>query len=237
MFKKIFLSLLMLPSICLSEVIADKCIQKSEHKSMSLFLVDLSDKITEPDNFNKSASVFSEMIQPGERVIVAISTDKVGDVKLLMDLVLPEDTIWESKLKTRALQKKFHDCLNQNLTTILAFDKKYDKSAILETVYFTSKIFSSDVSPIKKLFLYSDMMQNSPSLSLYSQKDLDTKALLAQTQKENLIPTLDNIDIYVAGIGAHESDKKTRQLEIFWGAFFEKAHAKLKYFGPILVGP
>lgn len=237
MVKRLFFFLLLLPLTCFSEIKGEKCVQKTEHKALSILLIDLSDKINDLDNFHKSISVFSEMIQPSERVIVAISTDKVGDVKLLMDLVMPEDTIWESKLKIRALQKKFNDCLSENIATILAFNQKFDKSAILETIYFTSKIFASDTSLTKKLFIYSDMMQNSPSVSLYTQKDLDSKALLAQTQKESLIPTLDHIDVYVAGIGAHESDKKTRQLEVFWGAFFEKAQAKLKYFGPILVGP
>jgi hypothetical protein len=234
--RNILFILIFLPLIALAEATGEKCIQRADHKATSILLVDLSDKITDLDNFKKSISVLSEMIHPGERLIIGISTDKVGDVKLLMDFVNPEDSLWVSKLKIRALQKTFKDCLAEGITKIAAFDQKFDKSAILETINFAAKIFSADASSEKRLFIYSDMMQNSPSLSFYNQKSFEVKSLIEATKKEELIPKLEKIAVYIAGVGAHESDKKVRELEKYWQTLFTEAGAILKYFGPVLIG-
>lgn len=234
--KRLLVALMLIvPGLCNADAGADRCVQKADHKSMSVLLVDLSDKIADIENFKKSMTVFQGLVQPGERLLVGISADKVGDVRMLMDFVNPEQTVWVSKLKIQALQKTFKECFNENLARIEAFDQKFSHSAILETIGFSARIFAADHSEKKRLFVYSDMMQNSPSLSFYAQKSFEPAALMATTRKEELVPVLENVEVLVAGIGSHESDKKVRELEKYWKAFFEAAKARISYFGPVLI--
>ena len=233
--KLLLVLMLTLPGLCRAELGPDRCVQKADHKSMSVLLVDLSDQISDIENFKKSMTVFQGLVRPGERLVVGISADKVGDVRMLMDFVNPEQTVWVSKLKIQASQKTFKECFNQSLARIEAFDQKFSHSAILETIGFSAKIFAADHSEKKRLVMYSDMMQNSPSLSFYAQKSLETAALMSTTRKEELVPVLENVEVLVAGIGSHESDKKVRELEKYWKAFFEAAKARISYFGPVLI--
>jgi hypothetical protein len=234
--KRLLVALMLaIPGLSLADAGTDRCVQKADHKSMSMLLVDLSDKISDIENFKKSMTVFQGFVRPSERLLVGISTDKVGDARILMDLVNPEQTVWVSKLKIQAQQRTFKECFNESLGRIEAFDQKFAHSAILETIGFSAKIFAADHSEKKRLFLYSDIMQNSPALSFYAQKSLETSALMSTTRKEQLVSVLENVEVLVAGIGSPESDKKVRELEKYWKAFFEAAKARISYFGPVFI--
>ena len=169
MLKFLGLILFLLPVSLRAQESAEKCISRSDHTALSILMIDLSDPISDIDSFKSSISVFQGQIRPGERVIVGISTDKVGDVKLVMDYVNPEPSVWVSKLKTQALQKTFKECLRSSIEGVTKYNQKYANSAILETLSFVSRIIKADSSSSQRLYIYSDMMQNSPSVSFYKQ--------------------------------------------------------------------
>ncbi|MCO6432546.1 MAG: hypothetical protein J5J00_16960 [Deltaproteobacteria bacterium] len=227
--------ILLMPLSAFAQGGADKCVEKSEHEKITYFLVDRSDSFANKDNFNKTVTALKEMIESGERLVVGVSTAKAGDTRVLMDFAKPVESVWTSALKIRAQQKKFSECLDSVAAELLNTEESYDHSALLETIGFVSKILSADPSAKKRMIIYSDMMQNSSSISFYSAKELNTAALIKLAEKESLLAKLPQVEIYAAGTGANVSDKKSRDLEQFWQSYFEKAGASLKFFGPVLI--
>lgn len=148
------------------------CIEKADHEAITYFLVDRSDKLEDSDGFQKTTAALLEMLSPGERVIVGVSTGKGGDTRILMDLVKPKESMWVSRLKIRAQEKHFTTCLEQVTSELLKEEEEYDHSALLETLLFVGKVLSAESSTAKRIVLYSDMMQNSSSLSFYKLKSL-----------------------------------------------------------------
>lgn len=235
--KKQILCLLILWSFSGWALAEDKCSQQAAHTAMTYVLIDRSDKIADLDGFNKSFTALSSGFQAGERVVVGLSTDKVADTKVLIDFVKPEESVWTSTLKIRALQRQFAACLDQSAKDAVSEQPKFEKSALAETLSFVSRILQQDSSASKRLMVYSDMIQNSSALSLYSlhDKDFNTPALLKRLEQEKLVPSLPNVAVYVAGAGARSTEKRGRLLEEFWRAYFEKAGASVKFFGPVLL--
>lgn len=226
---------LLLPIITYAESIESKCIEKSEHDGITFFLIDRSDNLEDKDGFLKTVAVLKDMIQSGERLLVGVSADKAGSTRILMDFAKPTESVWTSTLKIRAQQKKFNDCLDSVTSELANKEEKHANSALLETISFISKIIAADNSVKKRLIIYSDMMQNSSSISFYSQKSLNAAAILKLLEKERLLVELPKVEVYTAGTGAHVADGKARDLEEIWRAYFQKAGAIVKFYGPILV--
>lgn len=212
-----------------------QCVKKSEHEFITYVLVDLSDPLAEKDNFKKSMTAVEEMLRPGERLLIGVGTGKASQTRILMDLVKPKPSIWISKLKIRAQEKVFKDCLGQVQAVLLGSEEEHKHSALLETLFFVSKVLKKDKSEDKRLVLYSDMMQNSASVSFYGGKNFNSASALKRVEKEDLFCKLPDVVVHVAGAGGNISDKKSRQIEKFWESYFEKCGGQLEFYGPILL--
>ena len=214
---------------------ADDCIKPEKHETVSYLLVDRSDRLENKDGFDKSLTALESMLQPGERLIVGLSTGKGSDTTVLMDLVKPKGSMWVSMLKTRADTKKFTSCFDSVKSKLAETDEEHDKSALLETLGFVSKVLKNDSASKKRLFLYSDMMQNSPSVSFYSMKPFDPETAMKKVEKEYLLSKFPEVSVLVAGTGATVTDAQARRLEAFWTNFFEKTGGSLDFYGPVLL--
>ena len=213
----------------------DECVHPEAHEQFSFLLVDRSDKLHDKDGFEKSLDAVSAMVKPGERLVVGLSTGKGSETKILMDLVKPKGSMWISMLKTRAGNKKFDDCFGAVSKKLVETEEEHDKSALLETLSFVSKVLKTDSSKEKRLFLYSDMMQNSSAVSFYSIKPFEPEAAMKAVEKEYLVSKFPEVKVLIAGTGATVSDAQARRLEAFWEGFFEKTGGSLEYYGPVLL--
>lgn len=212
-----------------------ECIIPSDHEKVSYLLIDRSDKLETKDSFLKSIKAFSSMIEEGERVIVGLSTGKASETKVLMDFVKPKGSVWVSMLKTRADTKKFDKCLQEVTENLADKEEEHKSSALLETLAFVGKVLSTDTAKEKRLFVYSDMMQNSESISFYGIKPFDPEKALTLTKKAYLFSKLHSVSIYIAGTGQTISDAQSRKLEAYWDKYFENSGGVLKFYGPILI--
>lgn len=237
-----FIALSLLSSKLLSPVLAetgkpvDPCMHREEHQSVSFLLIDRSDKLSNVQSFQQSLEGIRESIQPGERVLVGVSTGHLSETRIIMDSVKPAKSLWESPLKIRAKEKNFSECFQKMEQTLSAGTEEHKTSAILETLSFVANTLNADQSSPKRLFVISDMMQNSDALSFFKLKSVDGDSILKKLEKEQLVCNLKGTEVVVAGAGGGSSDEKVRQVEQFWKKYFQAAGAVLKFYGPIFLG-
>jgi len=216
------------------EIDAD-CIEPADHDYVTFFLIDRSDKLEDTQGLKQSLVAIRKMIRSGERLIAGVSTDKLSDARIVIDVVKPKKTVWVSSLKIRAQEKKFETCFAQMEKYAMHQEESHPNSAILETLSFVSKALSSDKAKNKRVIVYSDMVQNSKSLSFYRGKSVNPEAALVAAEKEYLMWDFKDVEFHVAGVGKGIDAKKARAIEQFWKLYIDKSGGSLVYYGPILL--
>ena len=219
-----------------SDTLPEQCVKSGDHESVLFLLVDRSDELAKTDSLEQSLRALEQMLQPGERLVVGMSTDKVSDTRIVLDKVKPKPSIWVSKLKVRAQEKEFSECFEKMKRLVLTQNESYKHSAIIETLSFVSKVVSADKSSSKRVVLFSDMIQNSPEISFYRVNSVDPTALLKQIEKKFMMWDFPKVEIFAAGAGVGVTDQKARSIEAFWKQYFAKMGASLKFYGPVLIG-
>ncbi len=214
----------------------ERCIKHEDHKFVTFFLVDRSDKLSDIEAFKQTVSSLKQMIREGERLVVGVSTGKLSETRVVMDVSRPEKSLWESPLKIRAKEKIFSDCFAEMERSLLPQDEAHKSSALIETLQFVSTTLGSDAAPAKRLVMFSDMMQNSDTLSFYSVKVVDPETSLKKLQKDQMVWKFKNLDVYISGAGVGVPDDKARKIEQFWRKYFEQSGAALKFYGPVFLG-
>jgi hypothetical protein len=180
-------------------------------------------------------NAMAAMLTPGERFVVGLSAGKGSETTVLMDMVKPKGSVWISMLKTRASEKKFTACFDSVLKQLMTTAEEHDHSALLETLSFVSNVLAADDATSKRLFLYSDMMQNSTAVSFYSIKPFDPALAMKAVEREFLISSFSGVSVSVAGTGATVSDAMARRLEALWREFLAKSGGTLRFYGPVLL--
>ncbi len=210
------------------------CKAAGEHDTTVLLLIDRSEKLTDVQPLEQTLQVVKSLVPPGGRLVVELITEKMANTRVILDLAKPKHTVWVSALKIRAGEKVFDDCFAALTKHVLEQNETYKTSAILETLSFAAKMLAADKAAVKKIVIYSDMIQNSPAISFYSTEKVDPAASFAQAKKEMMIYDLKGMKVYVGGAGLGVSDKKARAIEQFWKQYFETAGAELVFYGPVL---
>jgi hypothetical protein len=214
----------------------EQCSIREEHSSVTFLLIDRTDELKDVEHLKQTFATVRELLKQGERIVVGVNTGKLSDTRILMDMVRPVSSIWESTMKIRAREKKFKDCFEAAEKRLVVQDEEHPSSAILETLSFVSSVLGTDVSSEKRLIIFSDMIQNSEAISFYKLKEIDAEKVMQTVQKENLLTKLNGIRVYVAGIGVGLTDQRARAIESFWRQYFTATGAEVKFFGPVLVG-
>jgi hypothetical protein len=211
------------------------CIQKEDHQAITYVLIDRTDKLQDVEHLKQTLHTIHDMIQPGERLIIGVSTSRLSETRVLMDLARPVSSIWDSTLKIRAREKKFADCFAKVSDIAINQNESHPSSAILETLSYTASVLKADSSASKRLILFSDMIQNSDSISFYKMKEVDADAALKKAAQEKLIYHFAGVLVSVAGAGTGVDEHKARSIEQFWRKYFESSGGALKIYGPLLL--
>jgi len=216
--------------------LADECMKREEHTRVTFLLIDKTDKNANVDQLTQSFDALQEKVVAGERLVVGVSTGKQSEARIIVDAVKPQGNIWESVLKIRAKEKAFGECVKRARTELLNQNESHPNSALLETLTFVSSFLQNDTASEKRLMLISDMIQNSPTLSFYGKGTFQPAAALKTAETNKLLAMFSDVSVIVAGAGTHTTDDRSRKIEEFWRLYFEKAAAKLKFFGTIFLG-
>ncbi len=162
-----------------------------------------------------------ENLQQGDRVIVGTITGRSYiDFKPAVDAEIPKQSIWVNRITFEQNLANTKKDIQTEVEKLLSAKRGTPRTEIINSLNIADKIFHNEKRQ-KILIILSDMIQDSKEYKFDRVKVTDdyiTK-IIRDRQKQNLIPKLNDVKVYVAGASAADS-KKFRSIERFWNRYF-----------------
>jgi hypothetical protein len=207
---------------------------------IALFLVDITTPYdqTDKDLIVKATDKILASLAGGEKVIIRTITDSHTRSEQLVERCIPfcaAEGIGriflcnDGAIRTDR-ESVYEDIVGSLRQRLSKFEEKRH-SDIVRTVLLAAKEDAVDGRKLS-LYIYSDLIENSDYLP--SRKFLSTPVprLIAMLQKDNLIPSLKDADVHIAGVGrAATKDRRPltvaeqRKVTEFWNAYFKLSGA------------
>jgi len=160
-------------------------------------------------------------LQQGDRIIVGTITGRSYiDFKPAVDAEIPEQSIWLNRITFEQDLAKTKKDLKNEVEKLLALKHGTPRTEIINSLNIADKIFYNEKRH-KILILLSDMVQDSKEYNFDRVKITENyiDGVIKDRRRQNLIPKLENVKVYVAGASAADS-QKFRAIELFWTRYF-----------------
>jgi hypothetical protein len=157
----------------------------------------------------------------GDRIIVGTITGRSYiDFKPVVDAEIPKQSLWVNRISYEQNLAKTKKDIQTEVEKLLSRKRGTPHTEIINSLNIADKIFHNEKRQ-KILIILSDMIQDSKEYNFERVKVTDqyTSQIIRKRQKQNLIPKLNNVKVYVAGASAPNS-KKFRSIEKFWKRYF-----------------
>jgi len=162
-----------------------------------------------------------ENLQQGDRIIVGTITGRSYiDFKPAVDAEIPKQSIWVNRITFEQNMAKTKKDIQTEVEKLLSARHGTQRTEIINSLNIADKIFHNEKRQ-KILIILSDMIQDSKEYNfdrVNVTDDYITK-IIRDRQKQNLIPKLNDVKVYVAGASAADS-QKFRSIEKFWNRYF-----------------
>ena len=165
-------------------------------------------------------------LQQGDRIIVGTITGRSYiDYKPAVDAEIPKQSIWDNRITFEQNMAKTKKDIQTAVEKLLSARRGTPRTEIINSLNIADKIFHNEKRQ-KILIILSDMIQDSKEYNFDRVKVTDayTTNIIRDRGKQNLIPNLEMVKVYVAGASASDS-KKFRSIEKFWNRYFVAAGA------------
>ena len=162
-----------------------------------------------------------ENLQQGDRIIVGTITGRSYiDFKPAVDAEIPKQSIWVNRITFEKNLVKTRKDVHTEVEKLLAQKRGTPRTEIINSLNIADKIFHNEKRQ-KILIILSDMIQDSKEYNFDRVNVTDDyiTRIIRDRQKQNLIPKLDDVKVYVAGASAGDT-KKFRSIEKFWNRYF-----------------
>jgi len=162
-----------------------------------------------------------ENLQQGDRIIVGTITGRSYiDFKPAVDAEIPKQSIWVNRITYEKNLVKTRKDVHTEVEKLLAQKRGTPRTEIINSLNIADKIFHNEKRQ-KILIILSDMIQDSKEYNFDRVNVTDDyiTRIIRDRQKQNLIPKLDDVKVYVAGASAGDT-KKFRSIEKFWNRYF-----------------
>jgi hypothetical protein len=162
-----------------------------------------------------------ENLQQGDRIIVGTITGRSYiDFKPAVDAEIPKQSIWVNRITFEQNLVKTRKDVQTEVEKLLAQKRGTPRTEIINSLNIADKIFHNEKRQ-KILIILSDMIQDSKDYNFERVNVTDDyiTRIIRDRQKQNLIPKLDDVKVYVAGASAGDT-KKFRSIEKFWNRYF-----------------
>jgi hypothetical protein len=157
----------------------------------------------------------------GDRIIVGTITGRSYiDFKPVVDAEIPKQSLWVNRISYEQNLAKTKKDIQTKVEKLLSRKRGTPRTEIINSLNIADKIFHNEKRQ-KILIILSDMIQDSKEYNFERVKVTDqyTSQIIRKRQKQNLIPKLNSVKVYVAGASATDS-KKFRSIEKFWNRYF-----------------
>jgi len=161
-------------------------------------------------------------LQNGDRIVVGTITGRSYiDFRPAVDAEIPKQSIWVNRITYEQELAKTKKNIRAEVEKLLSAKRGTPRTEIINSLNIADKIFHNEKVRQKILILLSDMIQDSKEYNFDRVKVTNeyTSRIINDQKKENRIPDLKSVKVYVAGANASDS-KKFRSIEKFWNRYF-----------------
>ncbi len=165
-------------------------------------------------------------LQQGDRIVIGtITSNSFIDFKPVVDAELPKESIWVNRIQYEQNLSKTKTHIRKEVNRLLSQRNGTSYTEILNSLNIADTIFHNEKRK-KILVVLSDMMQDSREYKFERIRITDTytRNVIRQRKRQNLVPDLSEVKVYVAGASAANS-KKFRSIEKFWAKYFAASGA------------
>jgi hypothetical protein len=195
-----------------------------QHPRVIVILVDMS---ASADQARRTVckEAFEKIYQNlryGDRVVVGtITSQSYIDFKPTVDEEIPKKSVWDNRLQFERNLAHSKENIRREVNKLLSQKQGTLLTEILDSLNIADTIFHDEKERQKILVLLSDMIQDSKEYKFDKDKITDEyiNNVIRYRQKNNLMPNLANVKVYVAGASAADSDK-FRAIQAFWTRYF-----------------
>ena len=205
-------------------------------------LFDLSETTNTPEirktYLNRFKFVLDRM-QVGDAIEAALITEKsVSELNLSIECEFP---VIKNKIGTELFEKKYKvladsildmkkDSLLKVADSVLFKPKrKILNTEIISSLQVAERVFKSFPQPRKILVVFSDMIEDSKHYN-FERENLSSQRInqiINREKKDNLLPNISGVKIYVAGATAKDSERYNN-IKNFWFEYFKNCNANLE---------
>jgi hypothetical protein len=160
-------------------------------------------------------------LQQGDRIVVGTITGRSYiDFKPVVDAEIPKQSIWVNRIAFEQKLAETKKDIKDEMEKLLSLKHGTPRTEIINSLNIADNIFHGEKRQ-KILILLSDMVQDSKEYNFDHAKITDEyiAGIIKDRQKQNLIPRLNDVKVYVAGASATNS-KKFNSIELFWRRYF-----------------
>ena len=195
--------------------LGDKCKEGGKALTVKVALIDTTTQLNQ-QNFKESFKTLLNMVKPNERLMVVEFGNKANSQSIKIDIVRPKGSMWMSKMKSRANDKVYKECLQKYYQSSSKIKGNAAGAAILETLEFTSKILRKKKFKKPSIFLFSKLHQGSANLN-FQLKAFEFEKTLALAKNEALISDLRGAHFNAIELKSPNIDDRTaRKIRKFW---------------------
>jgi len=166
-------------------------------------------------------------LRQGDRVVVGTITSRSYiDFKPTVDEEIPKKTLWDNRLQFEKKLTNSKEKIRGGVNKLLSRERGSPLTEILDSLNIADTIFHDEKERQRILVILSDMIQDSKEYNFEKDKITDEyiNNVITYRQKNNLMPNLTGIKVYVAGASAADSNR-FRAVQTFWDRYFTKSGA------------
>jgi len=194
-----------------------------------IILVDMSDSANQArGTVCKEAFVkIYQNLRQGDRVVVGTITSRSYiEFKPTVDEEIPKKTIWDNRLQFERNLTNTKEKIRRETNKLLSRERGTLLTEILDSLNIADTIFHDEKERQKILVILSDMIEDSKECNFDKDKITDEyiNNVITYRQKNNLMPNLTGVKVYVAGASAADSNK-FRMVQTFWARYLTKSGA------------
>jgi hypothetical protein len=166
-------------------------------------------------------------LRQGDRVVVGTITSRSYiEFKPTVDEEIPKKTIWDNRLQFERNLTNTKEKIRGETNKLLSRERGTALTEILDSLNIADTIFHEEKERKKILVILSDMIEDSKGYNFDKDKITDEYIdnVIRDRQKNDLLPKLTGVKVYVAGASAADSNK-FRAVQTFWARYLTKSGA------------
>jgi hypothetical protein len=194
-----------------------------------IIFVDMSDSANEARRTvcKEAFEKIYQNLRQGDRVVVGTITSRSYiEFKPTVDEEIPKKTIWDNRLQFERNLTNTKEKIRGETNKLLSRERGTALTEILDSLNIADTIFHEEKERKKILVILSDMIEDSKGYNFDKDKITDEYIdnVIRDRQKNNLLPKLTGVKVYVAGASAADSNK-FRAVQTFWARYLTKSGA------------